>query len=462
MVARPILAPLALLACGAAPALASPRSDPTAGRAVFTGATLPNASSIGLNPAALGIGPFGEVTLALTGTLDQIAIDQLELDLAQGTLSPGARIRATETTPGALAGIVVRTGRYTLGVQALTPPAELFISGEPALRYHTSGGGQREYAATIAGAIRVTSKFFIGANIAHSNAFLRLRYARDTALATGEAPGQPDAEEGYDVDVRSPYISGSNLKVTVGLAAEVSRDVWVGVAYHTPPGFGIQTELTGDVDVALAPRAGGGTAVGNSTVYVQYPASVDAEVRARITGELDLHVGGRWEDLSRMQAYDVRAYNSTFPSHEIPEWTLRPRGLHDAFALWAGVERVDQGQAVRYGARLGVETSAVRAGALSPTTVAPGSLTLDVGGGLRLGRTSWSVQLSYGLAWFPSVTVNPSDFDPRYQLECIESGYDYESRGCEAAREGYAIATAAGTYGRLQHAMRLGLRYELP
>jgi hypothetical protein len=197
-------------------------------------------------------------------------------------------------------------------------------------------------------------------------------------------------------------------------------------------------------------------------VYVQYPASVDAEVRARITEELDLHVGGRWEDLSRFQAYDVRAYHSTFPGNGIPEWTLRARGLHDAFALWTGIERLERGQTWRYGARVGYETSSVDPNTLSPMAVAPASFTLDAGGQLRIARSPWSVQLSYGLQLFPPVTVTRSDFDPRFQLECVESQYDYESRGCEASREGYAIATAAGTYGRLQHALRLGLRYDLP
>jgi hypothetical protein len=461
MVARP-LALLASLALGAPRAHASPRTDPTAGRAVFTGATLPNATSIGLNPAALGIGPFGEVLLALTSTLDQIRIDQQELDLEQGTLSPGARVRATELSPGGMIGLVVRTGRYTLGVQAQVPPSEEFVSGYRALRYHTTGGRQREYVGTIAGSIRVTSKFFVGAHIAHSNASLRLRYTRDTALAAGGAPGGPDRDEDYDVDVRSPYISGTNLKVTVGLAAKVYRNVWVGVAYHTPPGFAIQSELRGDVDVTLAPSPGGERVQGRSTVSVQYPASVDAEVRAELTNQLELHVGGRWEDLSRMQAYDVRAYNSTFVDRGVPEWTLRPRGLHDSFALWSGIESANLGQVVRYGARIGYETSSVDDAALSPVTIAPRSFTLDAGGELRLGRTSWAVQLSYGIQVFPPVTVTRSDFDPRFQIECVESGHDYDSRGCAASRAGYAIATAAGTYGRLQHALRLGLRYEIP
>jgi len=463
MVARPILA-LAPLACAASLAHASPRTDPTTGRAVFTGATLPNATSIGLNPAALGIEPFGEVLVALTSTLDQLHIDQQDLDVANGALSPGARVRAVEVSPGAMVGLVVHTGRYTLGVQAQSAPSEQFIEGYDVLRYHTSGGWQRDYVGTIAGSIRVTSKYFVGAHIAHSNTFLRLRYARDTALAQGGAPGGPDADEAYDVAVRSPYISSSNLKVTVGVAAKVYRDIWVGVAYHTPPGLGIQSELPGDVDVTRAPSAGGDRVQGSSTVIVQYPASVDAEVRARLTEQLDLHVGGRWEDLSRFRAYDVRAYNSTFTDAGIPEWTLRPRGLHDSFALWSGIERAYRGRetAWRYGGRIGYETSAVDDDTLSPTTIAPRSFTLDAGGELRIAGTSWSVQLSYGLQLFPPVTVTHSDFDPRFQIECIESGHDYESRGCAASREGYAIATAAGTYGRLQHALRLALRYELP
>lgn len=471
MVARPILALSACL-CAAASAHASPRTDPTVGRAVFTGATLPNATSIGLNPAALGTGTFGELFVALTGTLDQIHIDPRDADGAPA----GGRVRAIEMAPGGMLALVVRTGIYTLGFQAQTPPSERFVEGYQALRYHTTGGYQRDWLATIAGSIRVTKKFFVGAHIAHDNTFLRLRYTRDSALANCPDPGSPAcdcagaacgfenplADEAYDVDVRSPYVSGGNLKVTVGFVAEVYRDVWLGVAYHTPPGFAIQTELEGHVDVTRAARDGGGEVRGGSSVNVQYPASVNAEVRARMPRLFELHVGGRWEDLSRFRAYDVRAYNSTFAANDIPEWTLRPRALHDSFALWAGIEKADTGQWLRWGARLGFETSAVDSHALSPVTVAPASFTADAGAQLRIARSSWLVQLSYGFAYFPTVSVTSSDFDPRQQVACFASGHDYTTRACEAAREGFAIPTAAGDYGRLQHALRLGLRYELP
>ena len=42
---------------------------------------------------------------------------------------------------------------------------------------------------------------------------------------------------------------------------------------------------------------------------------------------MDLHVGGRWEDLSRLQDYDVRGYGSAFPRDNIPEIQIRARGF---------------------------------------------------------------------------------------------------------------------------------------
>ena len=57
--------------------------------------------------------------------------------------------------------------------------------------------------------------------------------------------------------------------------------------------------------------------------------------------------------------------------------------------------------------------------------------------------------------------VRDSAFDPRDQISCIDSGFDYTTSECAAVRHGYAIDTAAGDYRRFEHAMRIGLRYEL-
>jgi len=156
----------------------------------------------------------------------------------------------------------------------------------------------------------------------------------------------------------------------------------------------------------------------------------------------------------------VRGYGSTFRNAGIPEWTLRPRGLTDAVSAWAGVEQLDRGTRTRVGARLGFETGSVAEGRTSPVSIGPPKLMLDLGGQLRLGG-AWIVQLSYGLALSPTVSSDPSDFDPRYRLDCLDTR-DYTSRACEAARNGYGINTAAGDYNRLDHAFRLGFRYALP
>jgi long-subunit fatty acid transport protein len=466
------------VSCTAAAAWASPRSDPTAGRAVFTGAATPHATSIGLDPAALGQIPFDQLYVAITGVLDQL---HATVDRFDGTtLAPGSRVSDVEIAPGAVLAFIYHLAgdSFTLGFEARTTPPETF-PGQTAWQYHVSGGGERDWLASVAASYKVTGDLFFGASLSHQNTFLRLHYTRDTALDSPQGPatpcgstacgfGNPDAAERWGVDVSSPTLSTSNFKVNIGVMYQVRRDIWLGVAYHTPPGLSVQSELGGKIMIGRAPRdqALGDPAVlvGQSVVEIQLPASVDAEVRAGLPRDLELHVGGRWEDLSRLQAYDVRAYGSTLPRYGIPEWTERPRGMRDAFAGWAGVEQRYHGQTdkvVLFGARAGFETAAVSTERTSPLTVVPASLTLDLGAQLRLPG-GVIAQLSYGLQYFPTVNVQTSEFDPQSRVDCTASNYDYTTRACAAVRNGYAIAPATGTYDRIEHAVRLGLRYDFP
>jgi hypothetical protein len=472
MAARRILT---LLACGAlvTPALASPLGDPTNGRAVFTGATVPHATSIELNPAALGLGTRFEVYVAATSLLNQIQIERRTLDIATGDLSPGPRVSDTQLAPGAMIAVLGHpSDRLTVGGAVYLPSPERLPEGHEPLRYHTLGGGQRNILVTAGVSLRWSNALYFGASLSHENRLLDLRYARDTALAGGPAGiasdcdgapcgvENPVATELYDVRVRSPWLSTSNLRVNIGAVFRVYTDVWMGIAYHTPPGFeDIQTTLDGNMEVTRAPRDGGGIVRGRSTVYVSYPASLDAEIRARLPGELHLHVGGRWQDLSRLQAFDVRGFGSTFRANDIPEWVLRARGYDDSIALWAGVEQIDRGEPLRVGARIGFASSAVDTERTSAVAIAPASLTADVGVQARIAP-SWVFQLSYGLSYFPTVDVTETLYDPRHTLACIESGHDYTTLACEAVRNGYGLPTAAGTYDRLEHALRLGFRYE--
>jgi long-subunit fatty acid transport protein len=466
-------------------AVASPRSDPTSGRAVFTGAATPHATSIVLDPAALGVGQRDEIYVALTGVLDRLRIDLSGVD--DGDLqAPAGRVSDLELSPGAMVALTYHfAGNLTLGLEAHSNPAEVFPAGREELRYHALGGRERSWTASVGGSIRVTNDLLFGAGVSHQNTFLRLRYARDTALEQGRAAGgltsscggepcglgNPLATERYDVDVRSTgalgFLSTSNLRVNVGVMYQVAREVWLAVAYHTPPGFAVQTELAGRVDVTRAPRdvtAGSDEVVtGDAVVELQLPASVDVELRARLPADLELHVGGRWEDLSRLTGYDVRAYGRALSASRIPEWTVRPLGLQDTIAAWAGAEQVDRGEWLRLGARGGFETAAVSAARTSPLTIAQRSFTLDVGAQLRWTRLTNRLvaQISYGVQYFPTLTGAGTAFDPRDRVTCVDSGFDYATAACEAVRGGYAQASAAGSYERFEHALRIGLRYEL-
>lgn len=470
------------LVCGVtAPAIASPRSDPTSGRAVFTGATVADSSSLELNPAALSNVPTDRLELyaMAAAVIDHYSIARDHLDLATGTLTRGPAISDTEIGPGAVIGVLKNLkDRATVAFQLHAQPAEVFPAGVADWQYHTIGGGQRRYGGTFGGSIKITDDISFGISLALESTYLRLRYARDSALAAGNDPTRgvnsdcggapcglenPLATEHYDADVSSSFSSASDaLRPNIGLVYQLSKDMYLGVAYHMPPGLAVQNVLTGFMRVRQAPRDGGALLTGRSTVYMSQPSSLDAELRARLPYQLDLHVGLRWEDLSRLEAYDVRGYGPGFTEANIPEWTERPRGFHDPVALWAGVEQVETHtvQPLRFGARIGFESSSIDDDHTNPLTIAPTSFTADVGAQLQITPGLY-VQVSYGLQYFPAVHVTNSAFDPQDQLDCQASGYDYSTPACGAARNGYAIATGAGEYDRMQHALRLALRYEL-
>jgi hypothetical protein len=481
---------LTMLCALHAAALASPRTDPTQGRAVFTGAATPNPTSIAINPAALGLPAvlgvdatdLSEVYLAGTGVLEHLSIDRRELDINTGALTPGASVGGNLFSPGGMLAYVWHpASRITLAVAAHSSPAERFLENEEALRYHTLGGSYRTFGPELASSFRVTGRFYFGLSLAVNTSFLHFKYARDTALAAGRDPVRgidsdcdgspcgvenPAATERYDVDVRSDYVALDNVVGTLGVAVRLAKNMWLGIGYHTPPGLAIQNELKGTMTVERAPRDGGETVRGGASVYLAQPASVDAELRAGLPADLELHVGVRWEHLRRMQAYDVRGFGSFFPGAGIPEWQLRPRGFHESvfrtFAAWAGVEQNRRDFPLNLGARVGFEMGSLPDERTSPITIAPPSATLDAGLSYRFTQAAPHVilQASYGLQYFPTVDVTNSTFDPRAQLSCEDSGFDYSTDACKAVRNGYAIPTAAGEYSRIQQALRIAIRFQ--
>src|SRR5688572_17728973 len=102
---------------------ASPRSDPTVGRAVFTGATLPSATSVSLNPAALGLAKGAEFYVAVTSVLEQLGIKRKQIDPTTNDLVDGPEVKDVVVGPGAtIAGLWKPGPRTTLGAELRLPP----------------------------------------------------------------------------------------------------------------------------------------------------------------------------------------------------------------------------------------------------------------------------------------------------------------------------------------------------
>jgi hypothetical protein len=453
----------------------SPLDDPTTGRAVFTGAATPHATSILLDPAALALGLTGfHIYVGGTLTLDQLAIDRSEIDLATGQLSPGEKVRALGIGPGGTFGLWTVTASRNLaaGLLLLSPArAPPFPEDEPGLGYHSLGGVHRTTElATLAAAYRVIRRFYVGGAVSLTRNRVRLSFLRDTALEAGRdavrgiasdcggAPcgvENPLAAERYAIDAfPTSLFAAENLTVRISALIELYPQWWFGATYRFAS---TAVSLEGSAVVTGAPREGSVVRRGDALILFDLPSTIDAELRGRISSGFDLHVGGHYEDLDSFRSYDVRLLG--FPA-EIPDWIERPRGYNDLVRMWAGVEQVDIGveRPFLWGARVGFATPEVTLARLSPTTAARWSLTADVGGQVRVAGLV--IQLGYGLDYRPSATSADSDYNPIDRLACIDSGFDYSTTACQHVREGYAIPTAAGTYRRLTHALRLGLRYD--
>ncbi len=466
---------ITLASIAAAPAAASPRTDPTSGRAVFTGAASVHPTSVRVNPSLLGVDAAVGVYVAYLASTMVVDSEQISRDTSAADFSGAAELSELRSSMGTELSISWHpTDRISVGMGLRTTPAETFTGSSGTLSYHAMGGQQRDMAATVAGALRVSSIFYVGAALSLARANLNLRFARDTALddpaaMCSGAPcglGNPEAAELYDIDVGpASLFSNQNVALTLGLVLKLGSDTIIGVAYHTPPGFAVQSQLSGKATVTLAPRnlptpETNPVVKANAVVDVAYPASVEGGLRTPLVRDFQLLAGVRWEDTSRLSGYDVRPHGRPFTRNGVPEWIRRARGLGDAVAGWAGVEQIDQGEAWRFGGRLGFELSSTPDDRVSPSGNSTHSLTADLGAQWRLTSAKWSLQLSYGIAYFLPVSVDESAFSALHVSECAASGYDYASDACRAVRDGYGIEGAGGDYDRLQHAFRLGARYE--
>lgn len=454
--------------------------DPTEGGAVFSGPTHANASSIYLAPAAMAFAGRGlHIHIGGSLRLDQVDVDRNTVDLEDGGLEDGPSLAATTWSPGGAVAFWLAPQalkeRAVFGASLHTPLSERYLDGSEGTPYFSLGGHQAQTALSGAGAFKLADWFIIGLGVSLGYSNLRLEFQRDTALEAGRnaergvasdcagAPcgaENPEAAETIKADVGTGGIGGlfeaENIGLSAGLAVRLGPVWWTTLHFINPPGALIDLELGGTARVRGAPRDGAELHTGRSQVTYRTANSVILGVRGPLLPQWDLVASGRWQNLSRHQFYDVRLFGGDFEEAGVPEWYPRYRGFRDVWQLAGGVEGHETGF-FRYGGRAHIETGATTADNTTPMQIE--GLSIGATGGVELRLADrWVIQAGYDVTWFPTVESNDSAFDPIARLDCVDSDYDFNE--CEAAREGRAMPTAAGTYRRLRHAVTLSLRWD--
>lgn len=469
------------LLTGSRGAGASPVEDPSEGGAVFTGPTQPHASSIFINPAALGFAADG-LHLHVGGDLrlDTIGVDRRSIDPATGDLAGGESVSTTTWSPGGTIAVYgsVLQDQAVLAASLHTTTFQRFPAGHDALGYHVLGGYLYQSMLSLAGCFEPSDWFKFGLGVSIGYAGLKLDFERDTALEAGggaergiasDCGGQlcglenPQATETYRLSTSTggvgDILARENLAISLGVAFRIER-WWTALSVFSPPGAiparDYALVLNGDAVVRSAPRDGGERHHGLAEITYRMPYMVWAGTRGPILPGYDLVAGVRWENLSRHDLLDVRLYGGDLAAAGVPEWYPRYLGMRDVWLATVGLEGQEVGR-TRYGARLHVETGATTARSVSP--IAIDGTTVGAAGGVELRLSQRLVlQVGYDLSWFPAVSSTDSDFDPIARVRCVDSDYRFDE--CGAVRDGRAIPTAAGTYRRLRNTLSLGLRYD--
>jgi hypothetical protein len=455
-------------------ASASPGEESFDG-AVFAGPTGTHTGSIIANPASLlRMTPGWHLFLNSVVRAEQIAIDRSTV-AADGTTGAGPRIRGnTAGAGGQLGAIFAWPGGMIAGAASLLPPDET-LADEPALDFHSRGIRTRRIDwFSLAGGYRYGSALHLAFSATLSERRTKLGFARDTALDAGRDPTRgvtsecggvacglenPLATEQWTIEVEPEFLDISNLVLSAGLLIRLSSTTLFGLTWQRPWSLG-SYELSGTARVVGAPRDGGQVWTGEATLFVDLPEIWRVGTRTIITPGWELVSEVRWRRLADLGTYDLRTHGGDLAEGDIPEFYPRARGLRDAVAVEVGIEPIDVGQTIIGGIRFGGDTGATSSTSLSPTSPWGAELTTAIGAQLRLGA-AWIIQTGYRLAYQPTISATPSEFDPIDRLDCVDSGYDFDLPACATVRDGYGLPTAAGTYGRLSHVAWLGLRIEV-
>jgi long-subunit fatty acid transport protein len=445
-------------------AAAGPLLAPSPGGSVFTGPTSAHVSSIFHNPAATGLMSGTHVLVLGTASVDALSISRDPIRLSDGEPLASERsfadVSATAISPGGFVGVTsdLGTDNLTLGLGVLMPHSEALPDLPDSVGYHALGGSFTSVSLTGSASYRVSSIFYAGVGFDVLFTKLELRFLRDRVLdGCAAAPcgvEDPANAERWKVETGWDALPGQSLEpaftFNFGILAKW-KGWWIAAAVD----FLFFAAITKTADVSVTPP-GEAALTGKARVTYDLPFVGRFGLRRPIFGAWDLLLHGTWTRSSVQQVIDVRFFEKL--RDDVPEWLVRHRGFQDIVAVEVGVEQ-PAATRLRLGVRGRFESSLLPPGKITAATIDGPKLELSGGLELRLS-TRWALTGSYTFSFMLPQTNDPGEYSPRAAIDCTASGYDLTTEACTAVREGRAIPTAAGRYGRLGNSLSLGISFD--
>ncbi|MEK6608104.1 MAG: outer membrane protein transport protein [Myxococcota bacterium] len=447
---------------------AQPLATPRVGGGAFSGPAEPDVTAIYWNPAAIGgmrgLDLYIDGALRLDrGVLARDPIDTTTGAPASAGTAPDDRrafptVRTSDATPDLFAGATwdFGTKKIVVGLASYAPYVErLHAADDWPGRYYRQDLDWRHVYVTGAVAYKATDNWYVGIAPSIAWSWLRLRFARDTAL---DRPSAATAHYESDDQVEDLAIDVGTRDVawSFGTLVRVTSRFDIGATWIHPPAGGLRAE--GDA-TAGGPAHDGRTLAGVATATWSLPDQVLVGVDVRPTPRWQFGAWGRWSNWSIHDRLEIDLSSAAFGDADVPSSVLFWRGFRDTF----GVQTTG---AYRPLSRLRLLASALVESPLTDESrVNPaqaGGPRIDglVGAEVSLPR-GVRMSLSYGLVAFADRDPSDSGFDPRWAVGCQDAALDIDDPNCRRLVEGRALPTPSGSYERTVHRIGVGLGWDI-
>jgi long-subunit fatty acid transport protein len=448
----------------------APRPVPNA----IAGAADPHVAAIFYNPAALG--PLRGLHVYFEGSA-RFHVGSIDRTSDPTNENPSAPVDFTDFDSFAGLSWDLNTDSFTIGLAVYTPLVDISQFGDGPLRYHAISHQFYQFEQSAAAALRISSRFYIGAGANFSEDWIDYQLARDVALQGGSAlVSQPNAQcGGMPCGFENPlarqvmHLRGFNWGIgfSVGFLARPTDRWWLALSYVSHifnTGHGADFPLSdsqrpyvqpapGQPEVCNVPNPTTGQPIPcNDLITIAIPDLIMLATRVEVTARFEFEGSARWIHYGDRSNVDVTFQGGTLalqkgnPAGSVPSQFFLDRGFRDTVAFEVS-GRWKLGEKLRLSPSLLFETSAMPSELVNAAAIDAPKFDLAL-------TAEWKPTAHLVLGAHVGTTAYIlSDagqrFDPTAQVACADAGGAIAACGATNVggyNNGDALPTAAGRY----------------